>query len=333
MYHRCEARQRTDSWVIYGNDEDAIVDARQIQESDLDSNSDSGIEDDKSAGGQAGETDEEEQEFNEDEGEQVRIESSSPAGKHVFLDPDWSMAVKPTASHVTCLDIIKSYGASDFEFRTNEWLDASIASGSLPRLQPVTRWHRFDVWHKFYLHHRPLCFDPDLPRRRDTIRTQPPALVRANSSHPPGPGSFDTVLFLMKTNEFGIHKYRAGRVRVIFKLPAHLRNYYPHPLVYLELFTPFPKSLIESHRMHTTSHDMHHGICRTAVVPLVWVVAACHLVWASHFVVDQWCAVQEATDAAKAAERQATEAERTKAAWAKAARMRLLRAQTNVAHS
>ncbi|EUC58991.1 hypothetical protein RSOL_289920 [Rhizoctonia solani AG-3 Rhs1AP] len=276
----------------------------------------------------------------------------------------WSIAAKPTILRMTCDRIIDKYGACDFISRTNEWLQESTEVGLLPPLQFVTHDHTFDIWHKFYLHHRPLYFDPDLPARRDTIRAQPPLPVPDNSLRSIGPGRFDCVLFLAKPQEFGIHRYRAGRVRLIFKLPPHLSTIYPHPLVYLELFTSFSKELSRTHRMHTISHDMHRGTRRTIVMPLVWVVAACHLVplfsqfeegfpfdcydvlstgkelffnhYSSNFMfslVDHWRMVQQKAAEAKAVERRAAEDEErhARAARGKVARARLvqIRAEMN----
>ncbi|KAJ1308222.1 hypothetical protein OPQ81_003944 [Rhizoctonia solani] len=228
--------------------------------------------------------------------------------------------------------------------------------GILPSLQLVTEGHKFDIWHKFYLHHRPLHFDPNLPRRRDTVRAQPPLAAPGHSLRYMRPGNFDTVLFLARPKESGIHRYRAGRVRLIFKLPPHLSTIYPHPLVNLELFTSFSGNFNSSHRMHTISHEMHRGIRCTIVIPLVWVVAACHLApvfsqfdtdfafdccnvlstWKDFFfnhyssnfmfgLVDHWQMIQDRAKEAKAAEQQAREAEerRTRAARGKASRARL----------
>lgn len=115
--------------------------------------------------------------------------------------------------------------------------------------------------------------------------------------------------------------------------------------------------------MHTTAHDIYRGTRRAAILPLVWVVAACHITpafsqlaetflfehhdllsirkdfflnhYSSHFifrVIDHWRAIQEKIDESKAAERRALEEEaaRVKAARTKAMRMRLVQAQDKV---
>lgn len=119
--------------------------------------------------------------------------------------------------------------------------------------------------------------------------------------------------------------------------------------------------------MYTTSHDLYRGIRRTVVVPLVWVVAACHLApvfgqfpdnfpfdrhdllsagrdfffnhYSSHFMfglVDHWRAIQAKFNEAKAAKVRAIqeEAARAKAAKAKAARAKLVQTHKNaMAHA
>jgi hypothetical protein len=71
--------------------------------------------------------------------------------------------------------------------------------------------------------------------------------------------------------------YHAGRVRVIFRLPDHLCRFYPHQLVYIELFTPFNSQPDSSHGLHTTSPALDAGKHCVAVIPLTDVVLACHL--------------------------------------------------------
>jgi hypothetical protein len=65
---------------------------------------------------------------------------------------------------------------------------------------------------------------------------------------------------------------------VIFRLPDNLRCFYPHPLAYIELFTPFNCKPDSSHSLHTCSPALHNnGHCSTAVIPISDIVLACHL--------------------------------------------------------
>ncbi|CAE6469804.1 unnamed protein product [Rhizoctonia solani] len=142
----------------------------------------------------------------EPEDELTQIQSDNPNNVGVFLNPDWSIAVKPTAPRITCDEITQRYGAFDFVLRINEWLHESTEAGILPQLQFVTASHTFDSWHKFYLHHHPLHFDPDLAACRDTVRAQPPLPVPDRSLRSVGTGNFDTVLFLARPSDFGIRR-------------------------------------------------------------------------------------------------------------------------------
>jgi hypothetical protein len=71
--------------------------------------------------------------------------------------------------------------------------------------------------------------------------------------------------------------YRAGRVRVIFRLPNHLRYFYPHHLVHVELFGPFNPNPSPSHGLYSTSPALHDGRRCLAIIPISDVVLACHL--------------------------------------------------------
>ncbi|EUC55526.1 hypothetical protein RSOL_119190, partial [Rhizoctonia solani AG-3 Rhs1AP] len=213
IFHGCQTLGRTDSRVVYGEDEDAISEGVGQRLAVEDEKLDQVLMDDEDLEviDQADDEDCDNDDPNneaeaETEGELVQIQSKNLNDAEVPLNPDWSIAIKPTARHLSCDEIMQRYGASDLVLRTNEWLHESVEAGTLPPLQFVTESHTFDVWHKFYLHHRPLYFDPDLPARRDTVRAQPPPPVPEGSLRSIGTGSFDTVLFLAKPKESGIRR-------------------------------------------------------------------------------------------------------------------------------
>ncbi|KAG9099175.1 hypothetical protein FRC07_010554, partial [Ceratobasidium sp. 392] len=188
LYYGCQSRERKDSLVVYGKDKDAVEDRRQTDRS---------VEDEIE--------DQETEVESEDENSWTQPQAEVESSQHTILNPEWSMAINPTAPHVTGDTIVKTYGARDFDLQINEWLAQSTSSGLLPPVQTVSLQHKFNVWHKFYLHHPRLHFDPDQPPCRDTIRAKPPAPNREGSMRSIGPGSFDTVLFLARPREFGIH--------------------------------------------------------------------------------------------------------------------------------
>lgn len=67
-----------------------------------------------------------------------------------------------------------------------------------------------------------------------------------------------------------------GRIRVIFKLPVQFTSY-PHPLVYVEWFTPLgrPDTLTGMHII-TRSTRFHRR--NAAVISAARIVRSCHLV-------------------------------------------------------
>ncbi|KAG8721793.1 hypothetical protein FRC08_010130 [Ceratobasidium sp. 394] len=132
-----------------------------------------------------------------------------------------------------------------------------------------TAYHEYPVWHRLYLRYEVLPFDPDWSRC-DVICARP-----ADGDHD---CAFDVALVLDDVNKFGLHRYRAGRVRAIFALSPSFRYLTSDPLVYVELFSPFSTSISSYHRMHSVSHLRYFdGKRRAAVISVFDLAAACHL--------------------------------------------------------
>ncbi|KAG9091537.1 hypothetical protein FS749_016465, partial [Ceratobasidium sp. UAMH 11750] len=210
----------------------------------------------------------------EAEGPEVRLEKNGRLGtdatKHViYPDPTLSIAIKPGAGRVKGLDIIGEYRATDFIQALHIYLKKNTTRRSLPNFFLPTVHHHFLVWNRLYLHHRPLPFDPEHVKR-DVIRARP-------RTHHLG-SAFDVALLLYRKEAFGLDRYRAGRIRVIFSLPKELAWLCDHPLVYVELFNPFSSTTSSYHGMHSTSHALTpEGKRRGAVFSIYDVAAACHL--------------------------------------------------------
>lgn len=81
----------------------------------------------------------------------------------------------------------------------------------------------------------------------------------------------------MLTSLLAAAGYRAGRLRLIFRLPQRLQHLYPDELAYVELFTPFGHSLSPIHQLHTTSHAHSEGHRLSAVIPIDHIALGCHL--------------------------------------------------------
>ncbi|KEP46015.1 hypothetical protein V565_223910 [Rhizoctonia solani 123E] len=150
---------------------------------------------------------------------------------------------------------------------------------------PLDENSHFRVWSRFRLHHDRLPFLQSLPPRIDRIRAFPSqyddygAVTRQ--------GYMDTILYLAEPEYQGLRRYRAGRVRTIFRLPRHLAPIYDKPLLYVEVFRPFSvPNNYPDHRLCTTSPEVSNGTRVHAVIPLSTVRAACHLAPQYHRMAD-----------------------------------------------
>ncbi|KAJ1299305.1 hypothetical protein OPQ81_011826 [Rhizoctonia solani] len=176
IYYKLPDWEWADSRVVYGKDEDAIAkdgvnynlwddesgeDGTKVQwnPDDGGSNDDEASEDGEE-GDDSGALDDE---------QTMCIYSMRSQAELVHPQPTYSMAIKPTVPQITGYKIKDMYGADRFEHQVNGWLQQSIANGSLLSLQPVSTLHQFSVWHKFYLHHDKLHFNPDQHLQHDII--------------------------------------------------------------------------------------------------------------------------------------------------------------------
>ncbi|KAG8701684.1 hypothetical protein FRC09_005197, partial [Ceratobasidium sp. 395] len=220
--------------------------------------------------------DEEEDQFDNDEGEddeqqhyQGRMRTATEAREHVvYPNPTLSIALKPTVSRLRGIDIVAKYGAADLVSALHAYLKKH-GTRQLPTEFLPTAYHEYPLWHRLYLRHEALPFDPEWPRR-DVIRARP---ADGNDEC-----AFDVALILDNPDKFGLHRYRAGRVRAIFSLPPSFQYLSSDPLVYVELFTNFSTSSNKYHRLYSLSQMCRFdGQRRTAVVSAFELAAACHL--------------------------------------------------------
>ncbi|KAG8759337.1 hypothetical protein FRC11_002095 [Ceratobasidium sp. 423] len=229
---------------------------------------------------------------------------SHPASEPVaYLDPVRCLASIPTFRKKPIREVIDRYLASNIIPEIKNFL---VRRCNVPGHDILlSRGNHVDIWHKLYLYHPPPSFAPFNPIRRDVVRTRPPPPHAGDSEL----GVWDVALYLEKPNRLrsnnpydkhGIERkgfmiaivsarnidygyvllsgYRAGRVRAIFTLPAHLQKYHPGPLAYLELFTPFGTHVSPFSLMHGTRVDIDsRGLRRTLVVPVDDIFLACHL--------------------------------------------------------
>ncbi|KAG8743778.1 hypothetical protein FRC12_014960 [Ceratobasidium sp. 428] len=216
--------------------------------------------------------DEDWEELDEGGEEGTRRTSTSDVNSVEYPAPEFAIAIRPT-TRATMAEITAEYSATSFERALLAFLRpyAHCRYFILPHEQ-------FDVWHKLALYHRRLSFAPNEPTQRDVIRARPAVRDAWGRTRYHHEAAFDTALFVHDRQQFGLHRYRAGRVRAIFRLPECLHYLYTGELVYLELFAPFSASPAPIHSLYTTSvAPALAGTRRGIVVPIEDLALACHL--------------------------------------------------------
>ncbi|KAJ7710899.1 hypothetical protein B0H17DRAFT_914990 [Mycena rosella] len=102
-----------------------------------------------------------------------------------------------------------------------------------------SRHDRFAVYKQLSIQLARNCFISD-KARTCRIRATPATLARARS--PGVPAHFDTALVIEDPDQYrkssGVQGLRVAQIRAIFMLPPQYGSY-PHPLAYIEWFTPF----------------------------------------------------------------------------------------------
>ncbi|KAG8696846.1 hypothetical protein FRC08_006902 [Ceratobasidium sp. 394] len=136
----------------------------------------------------------------EEDEEQVhfagRMKTTMDARQHaVYPNPTLSIALKPTAGRVRGLELMTKYGATDLVRALHHYLKWHATRQNIPPNFLPTAYHEYPVWHRLYLRHRALPFDPDWPRRD---------VVRARPEDEDQDGVFDVAMFLERRHEFGL---------------------------------------------------------------------------------------------------------------------------------
>ncbi|KAJ7059609.1 hypothetical protein C8F01DRAFT_1232034 [Mycena amicta] len=148
----------------------------------------------------------------------------------------------------------------------------------------------YDVFHQIKLSvPRNRYLNPE--ERVLRIRAHPgvPAAGRKSAS----PAVFDTALVIADPAQYtpssGLTGLQPARIRLIFRLPSHLGTY-PHPLAYIEWYTPLSGPDPVS-GMYTTRPSTRNHHANTAVISLDRIVRSCHLVGQSRRTLDRrWTA-------------------------------------------
>ncbi|KAG9089920.1 hypothetical protein FRC06_001305, partial [Ceratobasidium sp. 370] len=126
-----------------------------------------------------------------------RMRTAADARRHVvYPNPTLSIARKPTAGRILGIDIMSKYGAPDFIPALHAYLNVHGTRRLPPNFLP-TAYHEYPVWHRLYLRHDALPFDPEWPRR-DVVRARPESKDQDSV--------FDVALLLHNCEQPGIHR-------------------------------------------------------------------------------------------------------------------------------
>ncbi|KAG8738339.1 hypothetical protein FRC10_006967 [Ceratobasidium sp. 414] len=191
-----------------------------------------------------------------------------------YPTPLVSIAKRPSLGTKTGWYLIRTHGASNLISATINYLKTVTCDSAALAL---TENSKFKVWTCFKLRHAVLPFFPAIEPPVDPVRATPRSIDDEGTIlHF---GAFDVVLFTPDNiNKMqGLHRFQAGRVRAIFKLPNHLMDVCSQHLAYVELFQPFSAGMAQPAGLYTTGFmKRNHQRC-AAVIPISKICMSCHL--------------------------------------------------------
>ncbi|KAJ7058408.1 Zn-finger domain-containing protein, partial [Mycena amicta] len=197
----------------------------------------------------------------------------------------YTIAKSPAAAHRTVAQLRENYHAVEFTAALTIFLRNHFHSP----IQPGP-FDYYDVFHQVKIH-LPLNRYLDPKQRATRVRALP--LVPKVGRKPESPAIFDTALVVADPKTYSRTSGIAGlipvRIRVIFRLPPHLGTY-PHPLAFIEWFTPLTQPDPIS-GLYTTRRSTRNHLPNTAVISVERIVRSCHLVGQSRRKLDRsWSA-------------------------------------------
>lgn len=215
-----------------------------------------------------------------DSGDNHELNSSTCLAKPYSIPQNPSFHAIPVAA------LCDIYGATDFSMALDTFLkDPAID------LHPGSQYWNMSAVFEVYkritltLPYLPLCASESC---HDVIRATPK--IPANGHRKEVPAHFDTALAWhnispggpVPTRPKSIFELIAVRVRVIFKLPPELaKGNLPHPLAFVEYFTPFNPNDIASNspfgllRVKKSSRNHRQSV---GIIPVTHLYQSCHLI-------------------------------------------------------
>ncbi|KAJ7769423.1 hypothetical protein B0H16DRAFT_1411344 [Mycena metata] len=201
--------------------------------------------------------------------ESVTVAISSPIPT---LITSYTISKKPAAFNTTVAHLQLQHGALDIIPALTAFLKLNF------RTCPIVPgpFDRFDLYNQVILH---LPANRYLASQHLTNRIRAIPTVPSRGRHLGSPAFFDTALVVETPQEYtpssGIKGLRPAQIRAIFKLPPQFGTF-PHPLAYIEWFTPLNGPDTVS-GMYTTRRSTRNHRRNAAVVSVEHLVRGCHL--------------------------------------------------------
>ncbi|KAJ7666569.1 hypothetical protein DFH06DRAFT_984376 [Mycena polygramma] len=204
--------------------------------------------------------------------------ANSAAAVVVHLPPTvlptraYSIAKSPTSKNITVAQLQATHGAVDLIPALTVFLKTHFKSSPFtPGL-----YDRFDIFNQITVHLPPNRY---LGEQKRNSRIRAVAAVAPKGRRLGSPAVFDTALVIEDPSQYtpssGIAGLRPAQIRLIFALPPQFGTY-PHPLAYIEWFTPLNRPDPTS-GMFTTHRSTRALRRNAAVISVEHIVRSCHL--------------------------------------------------------
>ncbi|KAG9121968.1 hypothetical protein FRC07_001838, partial [Ceratobasidium sp. 392] len=190
--------------------------------------------------------------------------------------PELVIAKTPTTANVSLAHLHNKHGATKILPALLSFLKRDTGRTAAQLRIELAGVTTLNIWSRARLIHAPPPFKPFEGPSLDVVRAWPEKFDRYERVS--RPARFDTVLVLMDNSASGIHRYRVGRVRVIFEIPQRReRGLYDGKLAYVEMFNVASRQPVEPAGLFTVTRSVQDGSRICIVVPLSQIRMTCHL--------------------------------------------------------
>ncbi|KAJ7609663.1 Zn-finger domain-containing protein [Roridomyces roridus] len=209
----------------------------------------------------------------DDQAERITTELNPPRTDLAPFLHSYTVAKSPANRNVTVGHLLAQHGTEDLIPALTVFLKRHFKSS------PILPGHhdRFDLYNQVVLH---LSKNRYLSSQSRTWRIRATPAMPARQRKPATPPIFDTALVAEDEDSYtpssGIDGLRPAQIRAIFQLPPQFGSF-PHPLAYVEWFTPLNRREPVS-GMFTTHRSTTFHRRRAAVVSVTQIIRGCHLI-------------------------------------------------------